>query len=98
MATFRTILDRLLIFPVLVSLPLLLWLGYVLAHVFIEIMMTNSLGSVVLLKGGDIKLIIVGWAQLFNNEGTIGYFDYSALGYPQGVIEESNFAFLMMKI
>lgn len=51
------------------------------------------LGSVVLLKGGDIKLIIVGRAQLFNNEGAIGYFDYSALGYPQGVIAESNFAF-----
>lgn len=40
------------------------------------------LGSVVRLKGGDIKLIIVGRAQLFNNEGAIGYFDYSALGYP----------------
>ncbi|EKJ3581710.1 TPA: DUF4176 domain-containing protein [Enterococcus faecalis] len=51
------------------------------------------LGSVVILKGGDIKLIIVGRAQLFNNEGTIGYFDYSALGYPQGVIAESEFAF-----
>lgn len=40
------------------------------------------LGTVVTLKNGDMKLIIVGRAQLFNNEGTIGYFDYSALGYP----------------
>ena len=42
--TFETILDRLLIFPVIVSLLLVLCLGYVLALVFIEIMMTNSLG------------------------------------------------------
>ena len=59
--------------------------------------MTNNhilpLGSVVTLKRGDIKLIIVGRAQLFNNGGTIGYFDYSALGYPQGVIAQSEFAF-----
>ncbi|MGG5311632.1 hypothetical protein [Enterococcus sp. DIV2381] len=45
MTTFGTILDRVLIFPVLVSLLLVLCLGYVLAHVFIEIMMTNSLGE-----------------------------------------------------
>ena len=51
------------------------------------------LGTVVTLKKGDIKLMIVGRAQLFNDEGTIGYFDYSALGYPQGVVTESEYAF-----
>ncbi|GAB2025561.1 DUF4176 domain-containing protein [Lactovum odontotermitis] len=51
------------------------------------------LGTVVTLKNGDIKLMIVGRAQLFNNEGTIGYFDYSALAYPQGVVSESEYAF-----
>ena len=51
------------------------------------------LGTVVTLKNGDMKLIIVGRAQLFNNEGTIGYFDYSALGYPQGVVSDSEYAF-----
>ena len=51
------------------------------------------LGTVVTLKNGDIKLMIVGRAQLFNDEGTIGYFDYSALGYPQGVVSESEYAF-----
>ena len=51
------------------------------------------LGTVVTLKKGDVKLIIVGRAQLFNSEGTIGYFDYSALAYPQGVVAESEYAF-----
>jgi Uncharacterized protein conserved in bacteria len=51
------------------------------------------LGTVVKLKKGDMLLIIVGRAQLFNNEGTIGYFDYSALAYPQGVVAEQEFAF-----
>lgn len=51
------------------------------------------LGTVVTLKNGNIKLIIVGRAQLFNNGGTIGYFDYSALRYPQGMMGEQEFAF-----
>jgi len=51
------------------------------------------LGTVVTLKSGDVKLIIVGRAQLFNDEGEIGYFDYSALAYPQGVVAESEYAF-----
>jgi hypothetical protein len=51
------------------------------------------LGTVVTLKKGDIKLIIVGRAQLFNNKGTIGYFDYSALAYPQGVVASDEYAF-----
>ena len=51
------------------------------------------LGTVVTLKKGDIKLVIVGRAQLFNDNGRIGYFDYSALAYPQGVVAESEYAF-----
>ena len=51
------------------------------------------LGTVVTLKKGDIKLMIVGRAQLFNDAGTIDYFDYSSLGYPQGVVSESEYAF-----
>lgn len=51
------------------------------------------LGTVVKLEKGDMLLMIVGRAQLFNNEGTIGYFDYSALAYPQGVVAEQEFAF-----
>jgi hypothetical protein len=37
--------------------------------------------------------MIVGRAQLFNNNGTIGYFDYSALIYPEGVAKEQEFTF-----
>lgn len=37
--------------------------------------------------------MIVGRAQLFNNEGTIGYFDYSAIRYPQGKVGNQEFAF-----
>lgn len=51
------------------------------------------LGTVVKLKKGDMFLIIVGRAQLFNNEGTIGYFDYSATRYPQGIMSDQEFAF-----
>lgn len=51
------------------------------------------LGTVVKLKQGDVLLMIVGRAQLFNDTGTIGYFDYSALAYPQGVVSEQEYAF-----
>ncbi|MCT0078121.1 DUF4176 domain-containing protein [Lactococcus lactis] len=51
------------------------------------------LGTVVTLQKGDITLMIVGRAQLFNDNGVIGYFDYSALAYPQGVVAEQEFAF-----
>lgn len=51
------------------------------------------LGTVVTLQKGDITLMIVGRAQLFNDNGVIGYFDYSASAYPQGVVAEQEFAF-----
>lgn len=51
------------------------------------------LGTVVRTEHGEMKLIIVGRAQLFDNEGTTGYFDYSALAYPQGVTGNERFAF-----
>ncbi|WP_312503355.1 DUF4176 domain-containing protein [Lacrimispora sp.] len=51
------------------------------------------IGTVVQTKNGNVKLMIVGRAQLFNNNGTIGYFDYSALIYPEGVTKEQEFAF-----
>jgi len=51
------------------------------------------LGTVVKLKKGNVKLVIVGRAQLYDNNGAIGYFDYSALGYPQGVVSQNEFAF-----
>jgi len=51
------------------------------------------IGTVVKLKKGEQELMVVGRAQLFNNAGTIGYFDYSAALYPQGVISNSEFLF-----
>ncbi|SHG92670.1 DUF4176 domain-containing protein [Virgibacillus chiguensis] len=51
------------------------------------------IGSVVQLKNGDIKLMIINRAPLYNKEGVIGYFDYSASIYPTGKIEEQVYFF-----
>ncbi|MBR1472534.1 MAG: DUF4176 domain-containing protein [Lachnospiraceae bacterium] len=51
------------------------------------------LGSVVTLKSGNKKLMIVSRAPLYNNRGTIGYFDYSAYLYPTGQADEQAFFF-----
>ena len=40
------------------------------------------IGSVVQLKNGEVKLMIINGFPLFNKEGTIGYFDYSACIFP----------------
>lgn len=46
------------------------------------------IGSIVRLKNGDIKLMILNRAPLYNQDGVIGYFDYSACMYPTGKVEE----------
>lgn len=51
------------------------------------------IGSVVSLQEGDVLLMIVGRAQLFNQNGVIGYFDYSATLYPQGLDGNQEFIF-----
>lgn len=51
------------------------------------------IGSVIKTKKGNVKLMIVGRAQLYNNDGAIGYFDYSALVYPEGITSQQEFAF-----
>jgi len=51
-------------------------------------------GSVVTLTDGDgQKILIIGRAQLYNHEGTLGYFDYSAVLYPHGVMNGNEFVF-----
>lgn len=51
------------------------------------------IGTVVSLQEGDVFLMIVGRAQLFNQDGVIGYFDYSATLYPQGLDGNQEFIF-----
>ncbi|MGP4040978.1 DUF4176 domain-containing protein [Gracilibacillus sp. D59] len=51
------------------------------------------IGSVVRLKNGDVKLMILNRAPLYNQDGVIGYFDYSACVYPAGNIEEQVYFF-----
>ena len=47
------------------------------------------IGSVVRLKQGTQKVMIINRGALFNHEGTVGYFDYSACIYPFGQTEQT---------
>lgn len=51
------------------------------------------IGSIVRLKNGDVKLMILNRAPLYNQDGVIGYFDYSACLYPTGKVEEQVYFF-----
>jgi len=51
------------------------------------------IGSVVRLKNGDVKLMILNRAPLYNEGGVIGYFDYSACIYPTGKVEDQVYFF-----
>lgn len=51
------------------------------------------LGSIVQLNNGTQKIMIISRAPLYNNEGTIGYFEYSACLYPQGMINQESYFF-----
>ena len=46
------------------------------------------LGSVVRLNKGELKIMIIRRLPLYNNEGTIGYFDYAACVYPTGQADQ----------
>jgi len=51
------------------------------------------IGSVVRLKGGTQKIMIINRGALFNADGVIGYFDYSACIYPSGQTDQQVFFF-----
>lgn len=51
------------------------------------------IGSVVRLKRGEQKIMITCRAPLYNNNGTIGYFDYSACLYPVGQTDQQSYFF-----
>lgn len=51
------------------------------------------LGSVVQLKNGERKLMIISRASLYNYRGTIGYFDYAGCLHPVGQNGQQTFFF-----
>ena len=51
------------------------------------------IGSVVRLTNGNVKLMVINRAPLYNKNGVIGYFDYSACVYPQGKTENHVYFF-----
>lgn len=52
-----------------------------------------SLGSVVRLKSGEQQLMIISRFPLYNNQGTIGYFEYSACLFPNGQTDQTSYFF-----
>ncbi|MCL2253811.1 MAG: DUF4176 domain-containing protein [Lachnospiraceae bacterium] len=52
-----------------------------------------SIGSVVQLRGGERKVMILNRAPLFNDNGIIGYFDYSACLFPEGQTDQQVYFF-----
>lgn len=51
------------------------------------------IGSVVQLQNGDTKVMVINRFPLYNNQGTIGYFDYSACLYPTGNTDNQVYFF-----
>ncbi|MGN0290427.1 MAG: DUF4176 domain-containing protein [Lachnospiraceae bacterium] len=51
------------------------------------------LGSIVQLKEGEKKLMIISRVPLYNNKGTIGYFDYAGCLHPIGQNGNQTFFF-----
>ena len=51
------------------------------------------LGSVVKLKNGEQKVMITVRLPLYNNKGTIGYFDYGACLFPNGQVDQKTYFF-----
>ncbi len=51
------------------------------------------LGTVVRLKKGQRKLMIISRVPLMNDNGTIGYFDYAGCLVPEGVNGQQSFFF-----
>ena len=51
------------------------------------------IGSIVVLNNGKQKLMITGRGSLYNNGGTIGYFEYSACIYPFGIANQQALFF-----
>ena len=53
----------------------------------------HSIGTIVRLKNGEHKLMIISRTPLTNSNGVIGYYDYGACLYPEGLIDSTTFFF-----
>lgn len=51
------------------------------------------IGSIVTLKNGNRKMMIICRLPLYDNNGTVGYFDYGACVYPVGQTNQQTFFF-----
>lgn len=51
------------------------------------------IGTVVTLIDGEQQLMITARFPLYENQGSVGYFDYAGCVFPQGQMNESNFFF-----
>ena len=51
------------------------------------------IGSIVRLIDGEDKLMIINRVPLFNNNGTLGYFEYSGCLYPYGQTGQNVYFF-----
>lgn len=56
-----------------------------------------SIGTVVRLKNGERKLMIMSRTPLANENGRIGYFDYGGCLFPEGQVNQQSY-FLIMRI
>ncbi|MFV0479547.1 MAG: DUF4176 domain-containing protein [Anaerorhabdus sp.] len=52
-----------------------------------------SIGTVVMLQGGERKVMITSRTPLSNENGVIGYYDYGACLYPDGQISQETYFF-----
>ena len=51
------------------------------------------IGTIVLTETGEIPLMIVSRASLYDDNGEIGYFDYAAVPYPEGMGNDNEYLF-----
>lgn len=51
------------------------------------------IGTIVLTQMGEFPLMIVSRASLYDDNGEIGYFDYAAVPYPEGMGNDGEYLF-----
>ena len=51
------------------------------------------IGTVVLTETGEVPLMLISRASLYDDNGEIGYFDYAAIPYPEGMGNDNEYIF-----